>query len=115
MKTLALSLLGALVLTLSLQAISYVAFEQITVAGTSIGFTAAAITPSGSPEASVAACRLETAQIRWRIDGQAPTSSVGTLLEIGDTVVISGHDSMVRFRAIRTGSSGTLDCTYTAP
>lgn len=110
-----LALIGACVLTLSLQAISYVAFEQITVAGSSIGFTAASITPSGLPEATIATCRLETAQIRWRIDGQAPSSTVGTQMEIGDTLVITGHDSLVRFRSIRTGSSGQLNCTYTAP
>lgn len=116
MKTLGLSLVGALLLTLSLSAISYIAFEQITVANVSIGFTAATITPGGLPEATIASCRLETAEIRWRIDGQVPTTTVGTLLEIGDTIVITGHDSLVRFRSIRTGgSSGTLSCHYSAP
>lgn len=108
--------LGTCLLSLSLSAISYVAFEQITVANSSIGFTAASITPGGLPEATIATCRLETAEIRWRIDGQVPTTTVGTLLEIGDTIVVSGHDSIVRFRSIRTGAtSGTLSCTYTAP
>lgn len=107
-------LVGALVVPVAAQ-LAYRAFEQITVANTAIGFTAAKITPAGLPQATLAQCRLETAQVRFTIDGTTPTSSVGTLLEIGDWLTISGHDSLERFRAIRTGStSGQLDCTYSA-
>jgi len=36
------------------------------------------------------------------------------LAEIGDQIVVSGHDNVMRFKAIRTGStSGQLDCVYT--
>lgn len=100
-----------------MQAVSYIAFEQITVANTSIGFTAAKVEPDGSGgarQADMAACRLETAEIRYTIDGTTPTAAVGTLAEIGDYVVIAGHDSIMRFRAFRTGAtSGQLNCTYT--
>lgn len=58
-------------------------------------------------------CTLETAQIRYTLDGTAPTTTVGHLLEIGDTLTIQGRDNIVNFRAIRTGgTSGTLMITF---
>lgn len=95
----------------------YTAFEQITVAAVSIGFTSATINEgSGHPQATIASCRLETAQIRYRVDGTAPTSSVGTLLEIGDIITLTSPDLVRNFRAIRTGgTSGVLDCSYFTP
>ena len=111
-----LALLGVVVLSATPGSVSYVAFEQITVAGTAIGFTATRITPPGFNQATRADCRLETAQVRYTYDGTTPTSAVGTLLEVGDTIRVDGHDLLVLFRAIRTGgTSGQLDCHYTAP
>jgi hypothetical protein len=34
----------------------------------------------------MATCRLETAEIRYQVDGTAPTTTVGTLLEVGDVL-----------------------------
>jgi hypothetical protein len=89
-------------------------FEQLTVDATAGGvpFTAAKITNSSSL-ATWARCRLETAQIRFTVDGTTPTSSVGTLLEVGDILPIHTREELLNFHAIRTGSSsGVLDCTY---
>lgn len=98
------------------RAVSYVSFEAITVAATSIGFTTARIRPPTGQIASSAVCRLETAEIRWRSDGTAPTASVGTLLEPGDVIKVDDSLLMINFRAIRTTAvSGVLSCTYTAP
>ena len=108
----------AAVLTVASAAIvhaaDYYAFEQITVAAVSIGFTNATIVQGTThKQATQAVCRVETAQLRYRFDGTAPTSAVGTLLEIGDTLTISEPISMVQFRAIRTGAvSGVLSCSY---
>lgn len=55
---------------------------------------------------------LEGAQIRYTIDGTAPTTSVGHLLEIGERLVLESHEEIQKFKAIRTGStSGTLPTT----
>lgn len=93
----------------------YLGYEQITVANSSIGITATVLQPNGGntqPQANVGACRIETAQIRWRVDGVAPTSSVGTLAEIGDVIPLDGADALIRFRMIRTGgTSGVANCT----
>lgn len=92
---------------------AYDAFEQITVANTAIGFTTASIEPAGQPQAVTAQCRLRTAQISFTVDGTTPTSSVGTLWEVGEERRFHGHDVLVKFRSIRTGAtSGQLDCTY---
>ena len=88
-------------------------YEQLTVAATSTPFTAAKITSSGMGLATWASCRLETAEIRYTHDGTAPTSSVGTLLEVGDVLTLHTREDVLNFKAIRTGSSsGVLDGTY---
>ncbi|MCC6417226.1 MAG: hypothetical protein IT429_03140 [Gemmataceae bacterium] len=93
---------------------SYVAFEQVTVAATSIGLTAATINNgNGHPQAVCALLRLQGAQIRFRLDGADPTTTVGTPLEVGDVLSIQGNALLNNFRAIRTGgTSGVLNCTY---
>ncbi|HXG71325.1 MAG TPA: hypothetical protein VNJ04_12035 [Gemmatimonadaceae bacterium] len=94
----------------------YLAFEQVTVAATSIGFTSALINPAGQVQANKAVCRVETAQMRFRIDGTAPTAAVGTILDVGDILTLVGNDVLRSFRAIRTGAtSGVLSCSYTTP
>lgn len=91
-------------------------YEQITVDNTSggVGFTASKITPSdGRTVMNIAQCRLETAEIRYRYDSGAPTSSVGTLLEIGEMITLTKREDILNFKAIRTGgSNGSLSCTY---
>ncbi len=64
-------------------------------------------------KAVYAFCRLETAQIRYTLDTTAPTTSVGWLLEVGETLELHGRYELANFLAIRTGStSGTLEVEY---
>ena len=89
--------------------------ETITVADTAIGFTTATYqVPVGYTNVE-AFCSLETAQIRifWD-DDTSPTSSVGIVMNAGNTFKMNNNYDMPYFRAIRTGaSSGTLTCCYT--
>ena len=101
--------------SVAVSAWSYLAFEQITVGATAIGFTTTIITPVGQPQATAASCRLRTAEVSYTIDGTTPTATVGTLLAVSDILTLDGHDVLVNFRAIRTGSSGQLDCTVSRP
>lgn len=112
-----LLLLPLLAVTLAAQQATYIATEQITVANVSIGFTAATInTGGGHPQAERAVCRNEQAQIRVRVDGTAPTTTVGTIVDVGDTIQVTGNNALNQFRAIRTGStSGILTCVYSNP
>jgi|SRR5262245_334163 len=97
----------------------YLGFEQLTVAGSATPFTALKLRPNGAnsdPQAQVANCELETAQIRYTIDGTTPTAAVGHIWNVGEIKQFNGPDVLQKFQAIRTGaSSGVLNCTYSSP
>lgn len=108
-------LVFVLICVIPLQAVSYVASDNIVVTNTAIGFTAAKLSDSGF-QATVAVCRLEGAEIRYQVDGTTPTTTVGMPFEPLETQTFTGNDLLRKFQAIRTGAaSGTLNCTYTAP
>lgn len=95
------------------------AFEALTVAGSSVGMTAATFAPTtatGGTSAAPAMCArifVKTAPVRYRADGTAPTSTVGTLLNPGDMLEVWGHEDIAALRFIRTsGTSASLDCEY---
>ena len=55
----------------------------------------------------------ETAQMRFTVDGTAPTTTVGHLLNPGDTLKLDSLADITAFRAIRTGAtSGVIKVTY---
>ena len=84
--------------------------EAITVATSSIGLSAEFVTQGPAVRAVLS---LETAQIRFAYDGDAPTSTAGHLMDPGDVITLEGAQSISRFRAIRTGgTSGVLTVTY---
>jgi hypothetical protein len=91
------------------------AYESITVADTAIGFTTSKITDSLSlygHECREVVGTVETAPIRFKVDGGTPTTDEGHLLYVGDQVICDGKDAL-KFRAIRQGStSGVLKVTY---
>jgi hypothetical protein len=91
------------------------AFEQVTVAAASIPLTAATYnptpatnTPNLNTRAELATISCETAQIRYRDDGVAPTAAVGSLMNIGDYITIYGFQNIVNFAMIRTGGVSAL-------
>ena len=63
--------------------------------------------------AVAASCRLETAQIRYTLDATAPTTTVGTLLNPDEILVLESRAECLGFLGIRTGgTSGTLQVEY---
>jgi hypothetical protein len=105
MRTRFLALIVALALSVPVAAQRVSRFEQLTVGAAAVGITASTL--SGMATCTL---RLETAQIRWRADGTAPTSAVGTLMEIGDVLTIENILDARAIQFIRTGaSSGALD------
>jgi len=83
--------------------------ETITIAGTAVGFTASTLTTDDGVQASYCQGRLETAQVRYYLTGDTPTSALGTLLEVGDFITIPGITNLRQFKAIRTGTvSGSI-------
>lgn len=87
-------------------------YEAITVDNT-VGGKACATAKVGT--CTKAFITVETAQIRFTIDGTAPTTTVGHLLNIGDILELDSAEDIAAFRAIRTGTaSATIHCTYSA-
>lgn len=90
-----------------------VGFETLTVDNTSGGVgpgTASATAAFGEANYAVFG-PLETAQVRWTAGGTAPTTTVGHILDPGDSLIYTGDVSAVRF--IRTGgTSGSLPASY---
>jgi hypothetical protein len=80
-------------------------FETLTVADSSVGMTASTMLIG---QANYAFITVETGPIRFRIDGTAPTSSVGHPAAVGDTIELWDGE-IAAFRAIRsTGTSASL-------
>lgn len=85
-------------------------YETLTVDATvgGKGFTAAKIT--GMTKAFIT---CETAQVRFTLDGTAPTTTIGHLLNPGDILRLDSAADLVAFRAIRTGAtSGVLQGSF---
>jgi uncharacterized membrane protein YgdD (TMEM256/DUF423 family) len=78
-------------------------YQQITLSGAATGLTVPALS-------TVAYVQVDTAPVRWRDDGTAPTSTIGMQIPIGGTVTFSGDMSVVKFIA----ASGTpvLNVSY---
>jgi len=88
-------------------------FESVTVANTAIGLTSSKYYPTDAPMARSVIITVETAQIRFRMDGTNPTATEGHIAEIGDAITISGIVNIKNFRAIRTTStSATIKVSY---
>lgn len=86
-------------------------FETVTVADSAIGLTASKL--SVSPKPKQAFLTLESGQIRYRIDGTDPTSSVGHIMLPMQSLLLEGYNQLKNFKSIRTGAtSGTLSVSF---
>ena len=94
--------------------------EELTVAGTAVGFTSSKVTSTSNTinsaelvTFSVTCASGTTCPVRFLVDTGTPTSSIGQLVDTGSFVAVYGHVNIVNFRAIRTTStSATLDAVY---
>lgn len=90
------------------------AFEQITVSTAAVGLTTA--TWNLSAPATCAEIRVEVDDVRYRMDGTNPTSSVGINLDSGDVLYLSNGsrtNNLARAKFIRSGSNdATLSVQY---
>lgn len=97
-------------------------FETITATTSSVGFTASKILPTTGDfvgkQARAALISVETADIRFTIDGTTPTvtsgNGAGHLLTPGMFYELAGENNVSNFRCINAvGSSGAkIKCTY---
>ena len=92
--------------------------EMIEVDG-AVGFTAATIASAEtdrkkqglSGDIKRVVCSVETANIRVRLDGGNPTSSVGHLIEVGDVFIVGASD-ISGFKAIKVSAIGKIAASY---
>ncbi len=94
-------------------------FEQITVSTSAIGCTSSKLNPTSGDYKGMSCkrilVRVETDQVRYRIDGTDPTSTVGQILYKRDIFIEANPQNIAKFKAIRdTGSStsATLNVEY---
>ena len=90
------------------------AHESITVSNSSVGLTAATYSPGTQVLPTRGAIiTVEDQNIRFRIDGSAPTTTVGHLAKNDDTITLGSIDDVVSFRAIRQGGvDATIKVSY---
>lgn len=87
-------------------------YESLTIDNTAGGI---ALTAAKYGVCTKAFITVETAQIRWTVDGTPPTTTVGHLANTYDIIDLTSAEDIAAFRAIRVGSvSGTVHCTYSA-
>lgn len=89
-------------------------FEALTVADSVQVLTPSkykdSVTSGGASEAFIT---NDGAEIRYRYDGTAPTSTVGHVLADGGILVLKGQNQMEQFKCIRTGGiSSEISVTY---
>lgn len=90
-------------------------YEALTIDNTAggVGFTAGKLLSTQHGVARGVFCTLESGQIRFTLDGTAPTTLIGHLLEIGQSLTLENVGDLKNFKAIRTGAvSGSLKVTY---
>lgn len=91
-------------------------FESITVSTTAIGFTASKIlqneTGGFKRRCTKALFTVETNSIRFRLDGTAPTATVGHLMAAGDSFLVTGDTNITNMKLIRQSADATVMVTY---
>lgn len=83
-------------------------FEALAVSSTSVGITAAVY--ETSPPKVFCILTLATDQVRWRVDGVAPTASVGHIFDPGGELRLYNQE-IRNFRAIRVTTDAVLSVT----
>lgn len=90
-----------------------VGYESITVSSTALSFTSATAFPDGkTPRADLAVVTCETDAVRYRVDGVAPTASVGHKLAADGSLTVYGEANLKAIQFIRVTSDATLRVTY---
>lgn len=82
--------------------------ETITVSSSAIGISADVKSPSGQANPTRCLLTLETASIRYWLDGTDPTSTVGHLLTAGQILILDRVEEIYNFKSIAVSGDATL-------
>ncbi len=87
-------------------------YESVTVDNTVGGVGLTALTYGTNTKAMIT---VEGATFRFRIDGGAPTSTVGHQAQVGDVIQLTSNEDIANFKAIRdTATDATIHVTYSS-
>ena len=81
-----------------------------TAAGT--GLSATVFAPAGTNAVQAAVITVETADIRYRYDGTAPTVTTGHLVASGGAIMIVGYENVNNFQAISRTDNAEINVSY---
>lgn len=97
-------------------------FEKLTVSSVSVGLTSSKYNVTQSTDslgnsigrkiAKFATITVEADQIRYRLDGTAPDSTTGHLLNVNDVLMLSSEDDIRNLRMIRVTTDATIQVSY---
>lgn len=90
------------------------AFEKLTISSTVKALSSEIYSKNNGLEiCNQAMLLVEGASIRYRVDGDSPTATVGLLANANDVITLLGRSEIKLFRAIRvTVVDATLSCDY---
>ena len=81
-------------------------FESLSVSSSAVGITSSTIRPPGQGlQNNFCTAYVDGANVRFRFDGTAPTSSVGAIAQSGDTISIDNIEQASAIRFIRDDSA----------
>ena len=87
--------------------LSYSAFEALSVSSTALPLTA-----NLADSRTHAFVTVAVDAVRFRLDGVAPSATVGHLANVGDTIILDGRAELDGFRVIRVTTDATLSVSY---
>lgn len=88
------------------------AFDDHTVSSTALALTSLDFAAGVVAAADEALITVETQSVRYRLDGTAPTASVGHLVAAAGSITVTGNTNVKNFKIIRaTGSDATVMVT----
>ena len=91
----------------ALGSVGYSGFQTLTPNST----TASSLTPTLANQEK-AFMTLETGNVRFRMDGSAPTTLVGHLLLAGENVTLNTRGQIDNFKVISVSTHGVLSISY---
>lgn len=86
--------------------------EAITIDGNVKTLTESKYKSTSNGNAKRAIITVETAQIRYRVTGSEPSTSVGHLLNADDVIILVGIAAIANFKATKVSDTGTIYVTY---
>ena len=89
-------------------------FEQITVSTAAVTLTSTKYDiQTVQPAVMRVTCYVDAQSVRVRLDGTAPTTSVGHVLDDGDTLILDHFGNFADTQFIRDdGTDATMECHY---